>query len=250
MIALMARAPEKPPEVEIPPHNEAGLQMVQNQRTFYSSVFWASSIGSFWMIAFIATPYGGLLFTITYHAATAITKLSRILINGKKLLEEFRGTDIQIFPAVITGEEVEHHRIDLYVRFPGHAQFFILFRSMGNHQIVYNETRESLQIRKKRKGASNVSPCPLLDLSKGQRWLVAKNRQMFGLSSRQASKTPTARVLVICGDTKISSKNRDELYTTIGRNRYLALRKRGTTFVVMENDLANFVQDWLIHSKK
>lgn len=246
----MSRAPENPPEMETPPHNEAGLQMVEDQRTFYSSVFWTSSIGSFFMAFVLGTLPGLFLLAVTHHAATAVTKLSRILINGRKLLEEFLKDDIQIFPAVITGEEVKHHRIDLYVRFPGRAQFFILFRSMGNHQIVYNEARESIQIRKRRKGTTNVSPCPLLDLSKGQRWLVAKNRQLFGLSSRQASKTSTARVLVICGDTKISSKNRDELYTTIGGNRYLALPKRGVTFVVMENDLATFVRDWLTHSSK
>ncbi len=224
--------------------------MVADQRTLYSSLFWASSFGSFFMAFIVASPFGLFLLAITQHAATAITKLSRILNNGRKLLEAFSPTGIQIFPAVITGEEVEHHRIDLYVRFPGQAQFFILFRSMGKHIIVYNEAKESLQIRKKRKGASNIRPCPLLDLSKGQRWLVAKNRQLFGLSSRQASKTPTARVLVICGDTEISSKHRDELYATIGSNRYLALPKSGTTFVVMENELAAFVRDWLTHSKK
>lgn len=250
MTALVSKASEKPPEMETPPHNEAGLKMVEDQRTLYSSLFWTSSLGGFFMAFVLGTLPGLFLLTVTHHAATAVTKLSRILINGRKLLKAFGATDIQLFPAVITGEEVAHERIDLYVRFPGQAQFFILFRSMGNHEIIYNEAKETLQIKKKRKGMALVRPCPLADLSRGQRWLITKNRQLFGLSSRQAGKTSTARVLVICGSTKISSKHRDELYRQVGNNRYLALSKRGVAFVVMEDELATFVGDWLTHSKK
>lgn len=246
----MTTAAERPPETALPPHNEAGLKMVANQRTLYSSLFWASSFGSFFFAFVLASPPGLFLLAITQHAATAITKLSRILINGRKLLKEFAHTGMQLFPAVITGEEVEHERIDLYVRFPGQAQFFILFRSMGKHEIIYNEGKETFQVKKKRKGVALVRPCPLNGLSRGQRWLITKNRQLFGLSSRQAGKTSTARVLVICGDTEISSKHRDELYRQVGSNRYLAPSKRGVAFVVKEDDIATFIRDWLTHSKK
>lgn len=243
--------PEKtelqPEVVELHPCNEDGFRHVRKQKESYEALYWITVSSSFFVAFILATPIGLSMLAISRHAATVITKLVRILNNGKQIYERFKGRSIKIYPSVVTGIQAVHDRIDLYIRFPEEkAQFFVEFRSMGSNSVYYSETKGDLRIRKKKGGTAEIRPCPLSSLSRNQRWLIdAENRKLFGLSSKQASKSSTARILAICGNTEISPNQKEELYATIGQNRYLAVQKRGTTFVVKEDKLADFIEDWL-----
>jgi hypothetical protein len=110
---------------------------------------------------------------------------------------------------------------------------------------VYNEAREVLQVKRKDKHGLKVwEPCPLLELADYEKWLN-KNRDLFAMSSREATKTPSAKVLVLWPPTKAALDHNDHLYSEIGSMRILALRRKGTAFVIQEEEVTEFVKAWL-----
>lgn len=244
MTGVMTKAPEKPLATKAPPSNEDGIKMLRSQKFLYSAVFWTSTATATLVALAISTP-GALLFGVTFSAANVISKCTRILAIFEMLLEEFRDDGIIGFPALMIKDAAEHEHIDLYVRFPKRTQLFINIRSEEGRSVVYNEAKEKLQVKKgKKKGMADMRPCPLTILNKGKNWLN-KNRQTFGLTSRQVTKVPTIRVLVLWGNTQLM-QHRDELYSEINGNKYLSVQKdRATTFVVKQENLATFIRDWL-----
>ena len=75
-------------------------------------------------------------------------------------------------------------------------------------------------------------------------WLN-KKRDLFGMSSKEATKTRTAKVLVLWHPTKKASNLKDNLYSEVGSMRILALRRKGTMFVIQEEEVTEFVKSWL-----
>ncbi|WP_228035813.1 hypothetical protein [Oculatella sp. LEGE 06141] len=167
-------------------------------------------------------------------------KVFRLLQTGKLLLEKFEAQGVEIYFRIPVEEA---NPIDLFVRFPKKTHLFIALRSKGNTKIIYNEAIEEISVKKKKGRASRWEPNPLVELSDQERWLT-KNRDLFGMTSREASKTPTAKVLVVCSPTKID-EHREELYSEVGTFKTLALRRKGTAFVIQEEELLDFVAAWL-----
>lgn len=239
----MTKTPNIPPGVDIPPCNKAGLEALGIQKDRYTIAF--ILLSGFGVIGFGLASYllGLLLLTGSYSVAGKTAKSARIAIMLELLINEFEPIGMQAFPLVTTRDNTGHNYIDLYVRFPK-GQLFIETRSVGNGALIYNEAKETLYLKRKKKGLSEIRPCPLLGLNDSKKWL-AKNRHRFHLTSRQATKTPTVKVLVAWGETKISA-HREQLYTKIGERKYLTLSKRSaTTFVVTYEELATFIRDWL-----
>lgn len=241
----MPRASEKSPDVKLFPCNEDGLTMLAQQRDSYMLWYGLASAGTLGLLL-AGTVAGLVLLGASFGAANGTSKCVRLEKALKQLLvEEFRQLGIEAFPLLLMREATDHEHIDLYVRFPGLTQIFIAIRSEEGRTVVYNEAKEKFQARKPgKRGLNNLRPCPLTILNKGKSWL-SRNRQAFGLSSRQATKTPTVRVLVIWGKTQIA-KHRDELYAQVGNSKYLSVKKDGaTTFVIYQEDLVKFMKDWL-----
>ena len=216
--------------------------MLQGQKNLYTIIFLVGSISA---LGFSLTGHllGLLAIGGSYSAADNTAKYARLEKVLTLLLDKFGEFGMQAFPVLTMQEKGEYTYIDLYVRFPK-EQIFIETRSLGDGSVIYNESKETLYLKRGKKGLSKVVPCPLSGLNESKKWL-SKNRQTFGLSSRQATKDPTVKVLAICGETQISI-HRDHLYTRIGERRYLMLSKRGsTTFVVQQEELAMFISDWL-----
>ena len=172
-----------------------------------------------------------------------IEKLSRIVRVMSAILDAFESQGVEIFPRV---EVPGHNPIDLYVRFKGLAHLIISIRSMGQSEIVYKEATETLLVKRKGKGMKKWHPDPLVELSEYQAWLI-KNRQQFGISSKEVRK-PLAKVLVISGETRID-EHREHLYTTVSGETFLALSRKGTAMVILEEQVINFMKAYLANYK-
>lgn len=250
MVVATTKASQTPQTAKTPPSNEDGLKMLEQQKNSYTLLFSLASSGALGLALLSVVP-GLLLLGFSYSSASAIAKCARLEKAFKQLLiSEFRALEVQVFPLLMMKETAEHEHMDLYVRFPGKTQIFMALRSEEGRSIIYNESKEKFQARKPNgKGLVNLRPCPLDILNRGKNWLN-RNRQAFGLSSRQVTKIPTVRVLVAWGNTQIAT-HRDELYATVGSNTYLSVQKdRATTFVIKQEELAIFVRDWLSHIHK
>lgn len=167
-------------------------------------------------------------------------KVSRLLKTMKLLLDQFELKGVEIYPKIpIEGM----YPIDLFIRFPKQAHLIVSIRSKGDTEIVYNEVTEEVRVRKKNRTTNRWHPNPLVELADQERW-IAKNRWQFGMSVKEASKTPTAKVLALCSPTK-ADEHRKELYSEVGTLKPLAIRRKGTAFVIQEEELADFVAAWL-----
>lgn len=167
-------------------------------------------------------------------------KVYRLLKWMRVLLERFESEEIQIYQRIPIEEE---NPIDLFIRFPKRAHLIVSIRSRGDAKFVYNEVSEEVRVRKKDRTTSRWSPNPLVELADQERWL-AKHRFLFGMTSKEAYKTPTAKVLMLCSPTKID-QHRDELYSEVGALKPLTIRRKGSAFVISEEELADFVAAWL-----
>lgn len=232
---------DSPNDFQLPPHNSAALEMLREAKDYESTVALAAS-GAALATGGIVHPAGWLLFGLAYKPLVRVQKLARLEKLTALLLDEFKSEDIQVFPVI---QIEDKNPIDLFLRFPRKTHLFISIRSKGDSEIVYNEAREVLQVKRKNKtGLTTWEPCPLVELADYKSWLD-KNRNLFGMSSKEAQKTPTARVLVLWPPTKAAGDHKDHLYSEIGSIKLLALRRKGTAFVITEEEVTEFVRAWL-----
>jgi hypothetical protein len=233
------------PDFQLPPHNEAALEMLREAKDYESTVALAAS-GAALSTGGIVHPLGWLLFGLAYKPLVRVQKFARLEKLTALLLDEFKSEGIQVFPVV---KVEDNNPIDLFVRFERKTHLFISIRSKGEREIVYNETREVLQVKRKDKNALKIwKPCPLVELADYEKWLN-KNRDLFGMSSREAQKTPTAKVLVLWPPTKAAITHNDHLYSEVGSMKILALRRKGTAFVIQQEEVIEFVRAWLAKYK-
>jgi hypothetical protein len=226
------------PDFELPPHNEAALKMIREAKDYESAVALTAS-GSALATGGLVHPVGWLLFAMAYKPLVRVQKLARLEKLTAVLLDEFRSEEIQVFPVL---KPEDKNPIDLFVRFERKIHLFISIRSIGDKEIVYNEAREVLQVKRKDKHGLKVwSPCPLLELADYEKWL-SKNRDLFAMSSREATKTPSAKVLVLWPPTKAAIDHNSHLYSEVGSMKILALRRKGTAFVIQQEEVTEFVK--------
>lgn len=236
----MLTVKDPPTDFQLPPHNEAALEGLREAKNVDSTVALAAS-GSAIATGTIS-PAGWLLFGLAYKPSVRVEKIARLEKLTTILLEEFKSKGIQVFPVL---QVEDKNPIDLFIRFPRTTHLFISIRSQGNREIVYNEAREVLQVKRKDKNALKIwKPCPLVELADYERWLN-KNRDLFGMSSREAQKTPTAKVLVLWSPTKAIEHHREHLYSEVGNMKILAFRRKGTAFVIQKEEVIEFIKTWL-----
>jgi hypothetical protein len=231
-------------DFKLPIHNWEALAQLRKEKDFFSNQ--ALAAGSAAIADGAIFSPGLLLFALAYPPLVRVEKIVRLEKVVSLLLETFEDQGIQVFPvqglAEAQGVELKNP-IDLFIRFPRKTHIFLSIRSKGDSEIVYNESKEVLQVKKKRGGLSIWNPCPLVELGDYKVWLD-KNRALFGLNSREAQKTPTARVLVLWHPTRPKDHN-PHLYSELGDIKILALRRKGTAFVIQEEEILNFVRAWL-----
>ena len=230
-------------DFKLPIHNGEALAQLRKEKALLSQqalvVGSAAASGVFF-------PPGFLLFAMAYPPLARVEKIARLEKVTTLLLDNFTDQGVQVFPVQgieeTQGVKVQNP-IDLFIRFPRKTHLFLSIRSKGDSEIVYNESKEVLQVKKKRGGLSTWNPCPLVELADYKVWLD-KNRALFGLNSREAQKTPTARVLALWHPTRAEA-HKPHLYSELGAVKLLALRRKGTAFVIQEEEILTFVRAWL-----
>ncbi|MTJ15768.1 MULTISPECIES: hypothetical protein [unclassified Dolichospermum] len=232
-------------DFQLPPHNEAALEGLREAKNVDSTVALAANDST--IATSTIAPAGWLLFGLAYKPLVRVEKIARLENLTTVLLEEFKSEGIQVFPAL---QIEDQNPIDLFIRFPRKTHLFISIRSQGHREIVYNEAREALQVKRKDKNALKIwKPCPLVELADYEKWLN-KNRDLFGMSSREAQKTPTAKVLVLWPPTKAIGNHKEHLYSEVGNMKILAFRRKGTAFVIEKEEVIEFIKAWLARYKK
>jgi len=237
----MLTVKDLPSDFQLPLHNQAAFEKIREAIDYQSTV--ALAAGSLALgTGGVVHPLGWLIFGLAYKPLVVTQKLARLEKLGTLLFDEFKSLDVQVFP-VLPVED--NNPIDLFVRFPRITHLFISIRSKGDREIVYNEARETLQVKRKDKNGLKLwQPCPLVELADYEKWLN-KNRDKFLMSSREAQKTPTAKVLVLWPPTKAAHNHNEHLYSEVGSMKILALRRKGTAFVIQEEEVTEFVRAWL-----
>ncbi|MBC1235701.1 hypothetical protein [Nostoc sp. 2RC] len=237
----MTTVKDPPTDFQLPPHNEAALERIREGKDYESTVALVAS-GAALASGGMVHPLGWVLFALAYKPLIRVEKLARLEKLITLLLQEFKSEGIQVFPVLKVEEQ---NPIDLFIRFPKKAHLIISIRSRGDSEVVYNEKREILQVKKKGKnGLTTWKPCPLVELSDYERW-VTKNRALFGMTSKEVTKTPTAKVLVLWSPTKAAEDHNPHLYSEMGSIRLLALRRKGTAFVIQQEEVTELVRAWL-----
>ena len=241
---MIAVVQQTPTDFKLPIHNWEALAQLRKEKDILSRQAMAVGGAAIASGAFF-TP-GLLLFALAYSPLVRVEKIARLEKVTTLLLENFADQGIQVFPVQgleeAQGVKVQNP-IDLFIRFPRKTHLFLSIRSKGDSEIVYNESKEVLQVKKKRGGLSLWEPCPLVELADYKVWLD-KSRVLFGLNSREAQKTPTARVLILWHPTK-AEDHKSHLYSELGHAKILALRRKGTAFVIQEEEILTFVRAWL-----
>ena len=237
----MTTVKDPPSDFQLPPHNEAALEGLREAKNYESTLALAASGAALATGGFIH-PAGWAVFALAYKPLVRVEKIARLEKLTTVLLDEFKNEGIQVFPVI----QIENlNPIDLFIRFERKTHLFISIRSKGDSKIVYNEAREVLQVkREKKSGLRTWVPCPLVELADYKSWLD-KNRNLFGMSSREAQKTPTARVLVLWHPTKVVEDHNKHLYSEVGSMKILALRRKGPAFVIQEEEVTEFIKAWL-----
>ncbi|MBD2682284.1 MULTISPECIES: hypothetical protein [Nostoc] len=233
------------PNFQLPPHNEAALEMIREAIEHESALALAAGSFALGTGSFIS-PFGWVAFALAYKPLVRIQKLARLEKLTAALLDEFKSEEIQVFPVIKVEDK---NPIDLFIRFPRKTHLFISIRSKGDSEIIYNEKREILQVKRKNKGGLRTwEPCPLVELADYKSWFD-KNRNLFGMSSREAQKTPTAKVLVLWPPTKAADDHNSHLFSEVGGMKTLALRRKGTAFVIQQEEITEFIKAWLAQYK-
>jgi hypothetical protein len=181
-----------------------------------------------------------------YTAIRRIEKLSQIKDALLSLLNAFETDGIDIFPLIdVPGYEP----VDLFIRFPDKQFLLVALRSFGDRSLVYNEKRQVIcsKLKKGKRALKPWKPDPLLDLSEQEFFLRKTRKDLFGGSAR-ASRRPMAKVLAVCGKTRIEEHN-EALYTPIGHQKTLWIFRKGTggVYVIEQSNLSEFVRSYLDH---
>lgn len=192
------------------------------------------------------TKAGSLLIgTVSINLAVKRSrKIGNVIKNAEALDEAFKEEKIQIFPDL---DVPGNGRLDLLVKFPlppKKAVFSIALRSQGKATVFYNEQKEALYIRTTSGGLKRWKPDHIERLALQEFWL-RQNRQeeLFGTSSRDKNRA-VVKLLVLTGQTK-TGQHSDSLYTEVGDQRVLLLRRRSSVYVLHEEQLIPFIKAWL-----
>jgi hypothetical protein len=171
-------------------------------------------------------------------------KVCSVLRNARAIDAEFKEQQVQTFLDLPVPDQ---GRLDLLVKFPNpprKAIFAIALRTQGKATIFYNEGKENFYIRRGKTGFKPWTPDHIERLGVQGFWL-RQNRQeeLFG-TSRNERNRPIVKLLVITGETKIGQHS-DSLYTQVGDQRVLLLKRRSSIYVLEESQLLPFIKAWL-----
>lgn len=171
-------------------------------------------------------------------------KVNSILRNAKAIDTAFKEQQVQAF---LDLPVPDNGRLDLLVKFPlppKKAIFAIALRSQGKATVFYNEQKEIFYIRRRNSGLKPWTPDHIERLGVQGFWLrLNRQEELFGTSHNDRNR-PIVKLLVITGETKIGQHS-NTLYTEVGDQRVLLIRRRSSIYVLEESQLLLFIKAWL-----
>lgn len=185
---------------------------------------------------------------ITFLAASLarLQKVSQIYFSMRRLLDAFESRGVLITPQI---DVPDNGSLDLFIRFPNppKVNFAIGLRSNGGSTVYYNEAKENLY-RRNKSGGLKPWQVDLFQRIGLQEFWLRKNRQvLFGQSSKDKNRV-VVKVLVLTGETKLG-KHPEHLYTTIGDQKVVVVKKRVSVQIMEESQLIPFIEAWLAQSQ-
>lgn len=160
----------------------------------------------------------------------------------EQLIEAFEDEDIHI----AIGLQTEGLReIDFLLRFPDKEFILIQIRSLGKVIVKFSEQHDALRFRQKREGGGlkTWKPDPLAEIIEQERWLRRERSDLLGGSARD-KRRPIAKLLVLANET-ILGDHPEHLYATMNNQRYVTIRRSGTTSIVVKTQVIDFIRDYL-----
>lgn len=192
--------------------------------------------------AVVCSPLGLLALPPMGTLLNRLQKVTQIVNVMTVILDEFEKQDVQVIPRL---EVPDQQPIDLFVRFPSKEFLIVSIRSLAESKVFYRDDKEALYVRRTKgsRGLKQWMPDPLLELREQESWLRKNRRDLFGGSSRD-SRRPLAKVLVLWTTTKLG-EHKEDLYDTIGDQKFLTIRKSGTTTVIQREEVLDFIKAYL-----
>ncbi|MBD2092367.1 hypothetical protein H6F67_21185 [Microcoleus sp. FACHB-1515] len=226
---------------EFAQENQAKLRQLEQERDRLSLACAAAGLGG------IA---GFILLSPLFTAMAALPALSSLLGELQttsqrfflmtELMEALEDENV----AIEIGLKPEGLReIDFFLRFSDKEYVLIQIRSLGDAKVTYNEEREALRFRKKGGGSKTWEPDPLFELAEQERWLRRQRYDLLGQSARDRRR-PLAKLLVLWQETVLGD-HPEHLYVTMDDQKYLTIRKMGTTALVTKEQVIDFIRGYL-----
>ncbi|MBD2088337.1 hypothetical protein H6F67_00405 [Microcoleus sp. FACHB-1515] len=221
--------------------NQAKLEKLR-QRRYWLTILSAGAVG--------AGGFAGFATLNPLLLAPVLTSLS--LVGGdlqgtsqkfllmSDLVEAFEEEDIAIEVGLKLDELPD---IDFFLRFPDKEFVLIKIRSLSASTIFYSEEREVLRFVKKQRGIKSWQPDPLIEIAQQERWLRKHRPDLLGGSSRD-KRRPLAKLLVLWTDTTLG-EHPEHLYVTMDDQKFLTIRKMGTTTIVEKDQVVSFIRGYL-----
>ena len=132
--------------------------------------------------------------------------------------------------------------LDMFVELPEKQFFLISVRAPGEGQVFYDEKRETICFRRrKRSGITRYDrPDLIVEAKEHEIWIRKNRRDLFGGSSRD-SRRPAFRLLVFAKPTEIRSMP-ESLYDKVGNLNILHIRNsKGSTYILSEEQVCDFL---------
>lgn len=237
----MSQSPDREADTSIYISNRQALIALEQEEKLLAAVYYGFASLLAVGTAFF-NPSGVLALPPMWLLLKRNHKLNQIHRSMTALLDLFEDQEVEIIPRLeIPGQG----SLDLFVRFPSKHLFAIALRSQGKSTIFYNEASEALYIRRQQggRGLNQWTFDHIQQLSDQEYWLRRNQSDLFGKSSRD-KRRPLVKLLVLTGQTRLG-KHSEHLYAMIGNQKILLLRKRASVYVLMEEQLTDFIKAWL-----
>ena len=225
--------------------NKEALKQLEKQRNELTNVCYGLGLGSI-AAGFFNSLWLGVGITFLAASLARLQKVSQIYFSMRRLLDAFESRGVLITPQI---DVPDNGSLDLFVRFPNppKVNFAIGLRSNGGSTVYYNEAKENLY-RRNKSGGLKPWQVDLFQRIGLQEFWLRKNRQvLFGQSSKDKNRV-VSKVLVLTGETKLG-KHPEHLYTTIGDQKVVVVKKRVSVQIMEESQLIPFIEAWLAQSQ-
>lgn len=172
----------------------------------------------------------------------AVDKISNLIIVMERILEAF-GDQVEIIPRVqVSKEETGIDQIDLFMRIPSERVYFcICKRKLEGSRIIYNDNRETLMFREKKR-LTPWNPDPNTYIPKATSWLRKNKPTLFGRKGND-KRQPIGKILVLLGSTEIG-RHYEKHYDTLADKRFLKIQN-SDLYIVHKNQLVSVMQGFL-----